>query len=384
MNLLLVSIDSLRLDFSPGVGTMVRTPRFLDLIRDFHLCRHCFSASSATRPVHTSLFTGLYPFEHGIEGQRSPAMRRGFADLFELCHRAGYTARGFSEAAEIFTGLRYAEHISPMPTDPNALSASLQGHDPTLLFLHYWSVHAPYGAADGLAFGETGRLLAAGRLDLVQERYCTAIEKLFEQHLAPLLAGLDLGAWSVFIISDHGESWRPDEPYHGQTLRNDVLRVPLYYHIPATNNLPPARDLVSLVDLFPTFLSLLDLDYPYRGFARNIHDRAAPKHYLAEIDPGPMVDGPAQQQTLFPATNYGRQWALFDAANKFSYDESTQREELVTTFSEAPIFALGSNRPYHQAYAELRSASSYVQGDFGPGADRAVLRERLRKLGYLE
>ncbi|MEE3257647.1 MAG: hypothetical protein VX293_00405 [Candidatus Latescibacterota bacterium] len=384
MNLLLVSIDSLRLDFAPGVGTMVRTPRFLDLARDFHLCQHCFSVSSATRPVHTSLFSGLYPFEHGIEGQRSPAMRRGFADLFELCQRAGYTTRGFSEAPEIFTGLRYADHIAPMPSDPNALSASVPGQDPSLLFLHYWSVHTPYGAADGLAFGETGRLLASGRLDLVQERYCTAIEKLCELHLAPLLAGLDLEAWSVFIISDHGESWRPDEPYHGQTLRNDVLRVPLYYHIPTTGNPPPARDLISLVDLFPTFLSLLDLDYPYRGFARDIHDAKAPRHYLAEIDPGPMADGPAHQAPLFPATNYGRQWALFDANNKFSYDQSTQREELIATFSEEPVFALDSNQPYHQAYAELRSASSYGAMDFGPGADRTVLQERLRKLGYLE
>ena len=72
MNLLLISVDSLRLDFAPGVSAAVRTPRF-SATRDFHLCQHCFSVSSATRPVHTSLFTGLYPFEHGIEGQHSPA-----------------------------------------------------------------------------------------------------------------------------------------------------------------------------------------------------------------------------------------------------------------------------------------------------------------------
>ena len=61
MNLLLISVDSLRLDFAPGVSAAVRTPRFSDLTRDFRICQHCFSVSSATRPVHTSLFTGLYP-----------------------------------------------------------------------------------------------------------------------------------------------------------------------------------------------------------------------------------------------------------------------------------------------------------------------------------
>ena len=114
MNLLLISVDSLRLDFAPGVSAAVRTPRFSDLTCDFHLCQRCFSVSSATRPVHTSLFTGLYPFEHGIEGQQSPAMRQGFADLFTLCRRAGYAIGAFSEAPDIFTGLSYADHIAPL------------------------------------------------------------------------------------------------------------------------------------------------------------------------------------------------------------------------------------------------------------------------------
>ena len=36
MNLLLISVDSLRLDFAPGVSAAVHTPRFSDLTRDFH------------------------------------------------------------------------------------------------------------------------------------------------------------------------------------------------------------------------------------------------------------------------------------------------------------------------------------------------------------
>ena len=115
MNLLLISVDSLRLDFAPGVSAAVHTPRFSALTRDFHLCQHCFSVSSATRPVHTSLFTGLYPFEHGIEGQHSPAMRQGVTDLFDLCRRAGYAVGAFSEARDIFTGLSYADYIAPLP-----------------------------------------------------------------------------------------------------------------------------------------------------------------------------------------------------------------------------------------------------------------------------
>ena len=367
MNLLLISVDSLRLDFSPGVSAAVRTPRFSALTRDFHLCQHCFSVSSATRPVHTSLFTGLYPFEHGIEGQHSPAMRQGVADLFDLCRRAAYAVGAFSEAPDIFTGLSYADHIAPLPADEQ-LTGWLQRREPTVVFVHYWSVHPPYGAADGLAFGEVGQLLAAGRIGEVQTRYRAAIEQLFERHIAQLLAALDLSAWAVFIISDHGQSWRADEPYHGQTLCNDVLRVPLYYRLPSEE--PAGRRLISLVDLFPTFLSLLELEHPYDGFARDIRSPSPPEYYLAEIDPG-------------PAAQQGRQWSLFDASAKFTCDQSTQRETLVETFSERPLAALDT-RPYHQAYATLRAASNYVQGELAPAADRALLEQRLRQLGYLE
>ena len=367
MNLLLISVDSLRLDFSPGVSAAVRTPRFSELTRDFHLCQHCFSISSATRPVHTSLFTGLYPFEHGIEGQHSPTMRQGVADLFDLCRRAGYAVGAFSEAPDIFTGLSYANHIAPLPTD-DQLAGWRQRREPTVLFVHYWSVHPPYGAADGLAFGEVGRLLEAGQIGEVQARYRTAIEQLFEQYIARLLAALDLSAWAVFIISDHGQSWRADEPYHGQTLCNDVLRVPLYYRLPSEES--AGRTLISLVDLFPTFLSLLQLEYPYHGFARDIRSPSPPEYYLAEIDPG-------------PAAQYGRQWSLFNASAKFTCDQSTQRETLVETFSERPLAALDT-RPYHQAYAALQAASSYVQAGFDPDADRTLLEQRLRKLGYLD
>ena len=148
MNLLLISVDSLRLDFAPGISAMVRTPNFCELTRDFHLSQHCFSVSSATRPVHTSLFTGLYPYEHGIEGQQSPAMRQGFPDLFDLCQEAGFSVHGFSEATDIFTGLRFARRpLSRTPARPYKLDSNgrsdpalspLLGHSHTL-WSYRWS-----------------------------------------------------------------------------------------------------------------------------------------------------------------------------------------------------------------------------------------------------
>ena len=89
VNLLLVSIDSLRGDHLPRTRPDVTTPRFDYLTADFGMAPNCFSVSSATRPVHLSLVTGLYPFEHGILSQRHSRQRRGLPNLFDACRGAG-------------------------------------------------------------------------------------------------------------------------------------------------------------------------------------------------------------------------------------------------------------------------------------------------------
>ena len=90
MNILLISIDSLRIDYVSRTNPQIHTPRFDARTRDFCFYNGLFSASTATRPVHTSLFTGLYPFEHGIMGQSSSAMHMDLPHLFDQLEQAGY------------------------------------------------------------------------------------------------------------------------------------------------------------------------------------------------------------------------------------------------------------------------------------------------------
>ena len=134
-------------------------------------------------------------------------------------------------------------------------------------------------------------------------------------------------------------------------------------------------------------LAQLGLRHTYRGFARDIHDSDTPGHYLAEIDPGPLAEaaeGSAGPTDLFPGNTFGRQWALFDPVAKFTYDETTLREEFVSTFSEFPLAAPDDKRLYHRAYADFKASSNYADADFSQGADRDILLDRLQKLGYLQ
>ncbi len=383
MNLLLVSIDSLRVDFVARTNPQIRTPRFDEVIRDFAFSDRCFSVSSATRPVHTTLFTGLYPFEHGVLGQRTPRMRSSVPHLFEKLARVGYRVEGFSQAAQIFSGLAYAPWIRPFESEE--VQRALRAPGPRCVFLHFWETHTPYGAADGRALGETAALLAQGNRAEVVSRYCRAVVKVFEGHLAPLLTGLPLERWLVLICGDHGESWTAAEPYHGQSLENSVLRVPFFLHVPYTGAPRLETPILSLVDVFPTVLRALGVQADTGGFGRDLRLPDAEPLYLAELDPG--AKGSPDSAAIANTAGEGprnRQWAIFDAQCKFTCWEDLGEYRLEHTFSgEALPLSAGEVAGYCRRYHELRARSPYNAPQHPSWTPEAEVDRRLRDLGYL-
>ena len=395
MNLLLVSVDSLRLDHAARASdAQVHTPRFETLTGGFHFTERCFSVSSATRPVHATLVTGLYPFEHGIQGQYDQRLRPGAPRLFGRLQEAGYHVGLFSEAASIFHGIDFGAPLRDLDPSPPAGLARLRawlaetdGARRRCLFVHYWSTHAPYGASDGLAMGETARLLRGGRSQVVRERYRAAVENLFERGLAPLLERIDLGRWSIVIFGAHGESWTPDELYHGKTLRNSVLRVPLWVHVPGAGRIGwGPGEVVSLIDLYPTVGGLCGLGEMEPGFGRDLrHPSEGPRYHLAEIRPGGDDDAPQRSPTPPPAA--GTRWSVLD--HRYKLLGGNDGWELVHTWSELPARGEGPTdlaEPYLKARKAMRRPSRWTRTSPEPIAEGEdeELRRRLRALGYLD
>lgn len=396
MNLLLVSVDSLRLDHVARVpGAPVATPRFDAVSAGFAFSDRCFSVSSATRPVHTSLVTGLYPFEHGLRGQQQVRVRAGAPRLFRLFRHAGYRVGLFSEAPTVFTGIDLGAPVVALETTAAAGLEQLRtwlpnDGDDRCLFVHYWGAHTPYGAVDGRALGETARLLRGGRDDVVRARYADAVAELFEDRIAPLLGRLDLGRWAVVLFGDHGESWSPEEPYHGRTVRNAVLRVPLFVHIPLTGNPPLRRDVITLLDLFPTLVRLFRLPgEPVAGYGRDLVVGEGPREpCLAEVVPGRDVDDMRQGADAASAAG-GTRWAVFDARWKLmGQDGASDPPRLVDTWTEAA--ADGADTALAASYRQVRermlAASPWNDAPWeeAPRAGQEQrVRGRLRALGYL-
>ena len=390
MNLLLVSIDSLRLDAVSRTNARINTPGFDRLTSDFHFSDRLFSVSSATRPVHTSLFTGLYPFEHGITGQADSAVRSGVPDLFASFSEAGYATCGLSEAASIFANLPFAPRIAEYGAGFDQARRIMRSPEPAFLFLHYWRAHTPYGAADGQALGETAKLLRSGRLDLVRQRYDHAVESLLEGPVAGVLSALDLRRWCVLIFGDHGESWTAAEPYHGVTLRNSVLRVPFYIHIPGATTVPWSDSLVSIVDIFPFAASLCGLaNVDYRGYGRDFRAEGGARQILAQIDPLPGRDdltGTRDRHLALASEKPGPVWALLDKRRKFTHQAATGSSQLEATLDESPLLLGDADvAEYLSTYERMQKDSAYADLPHArvDASDDAVLQERLRALGYL-
>ena len=88
---LLISIDCWRYDALGRTNPLLNTPKFDLLTQDFSLAEKFFVSAPATRPSHTSYFTGLYPFEHGVYGQTYLKMFEGIPNLFQIFSDAGGT-----------------------------------------------------------------------------------------------------------------------------------------------------------------------------------------------------------------------------------------------------------------------------------------------------
>ncbi len=147
-------------------------------------------------------------------------------------------------------------------------------HRPLLLWAHYMDPHAPYdppGLAPEQAVSrrETGLVEAARthRTAVERERFIGAYTREIEfcdEWLGRMVEELQrTGLWDSSIVvlwSDHGEEfWEHEGWDHGQSLYDELLRVPLMIHVPGQREGRTVAAPVSLLDVMPTILELCEL-----------------------------------------------------------------------------------------------------------------------------
>jgi arylsulfatase A-like enzyme len=302
-DIVLVTVDALRADHVGAYGYARRTTPNLDRLAEGGVVfDFAYSPTPHTSYAVTSLMTGKY---------MRPLVLQGLGDDSETwasyLRRYGYrTAALYPPAvffidAERFTGFRdrgldfeYRRvEFAPALARADAVRAYLarQPSDRRLfLWVHLFEPHEPYEAHPEHPFG-----------DRDVDRYDSEIAAADDGIGAVVDAVRAVRPNAVAIVAaDHGEEFSEHGGrYHGTTVYEEQVRVPLVFNAPGL--LPPHRVAapVQLVDLLPTVLAGLSVPRPARVRGADLGPWLAglPPPAPASPSPGPSLPGFAFAET---------------------------------------------------------------------------------------
>ncbi|MCZ6507562.1 MAG: sulfatase, partial [Acidobacteria bacterium] len=435
----LVTIDTLRADHLSSFGYPLETTPWLDSIVERGVVfRRAYSHSATTKPSHSSLFTSLYPLEHGVL-KNTQVLSNEFLTMAEMMRSAGYRTAGFVSTDVPLGGNigQGFEHWDlPKWQDPNAkhslyrtaeetvnraiawLAAEASVDERLFLWVHLYDPHNPLqppaehrgviAAAATQIRDEHTRLLARrdvpargpSRYDKIL-RYDGEI-RYADSQLARLERSLDqqgLNRNALWIVtSDHGQGLGAHGWFgHSVQIYNAQLHVPLVVWF-ADGTVPP-RDVedhvVGHVDVLPTLAELVGGDLsaqilPIRGRSLAPFLRGAPaarsrsfafaqRSEYASPTRRRRSRGNYEPGSRFALQSLDFKYLLFtEGANEF-YDLRADPYELVNLIDD----------PEHQAHserfkAEIKALVESSTNDRDVGSVSAEDMERLRALGYIQ
>lgn len=313
--------DTFRADLlAVSGGDPALTPRMNTWAAAGRAFTHARATSPWTLPSHTTMFTGLYPFQHGVTSHRQRISDQ-LVTLAERMHAAGYRTVGItdglyvSETYGLDQGFEsFFEHDLGMAFEDTTLpsiQAALAGDDgrPLFLFVQTYNVHTPYqvSPATRAAFPELFDPAITGehwiwprfqkRVDAARAAGLTADDPAyrelaaelhsmylgnvhdFDAHFQAVLDAFDAAGTGdpVFVLtSDHGEAFlEHGYLFHSHSTYEEEVHVPLVFHGPG---IAPRVDAApaSLIDLAPTIAALADINGAPDWVGRSLFAPAGP------------------------------------------------------------------------------------------------------------
>jgi len=300
-NILLISIDTLRADSLPPYGSRRQTaPTIKALAQQGVVFQRSWSQAPSTSPTHASMFTGVYPSEHGVMGTDGRLPQRWYT-LAEHLQAHGMRTWASTSSVRFAHGVQldqgfdsYSVFAKGTQTDKTdkALEVALNGISaepdrPWFGFVHLMDVHAPYNVPEPhqsrFLDGRTSTVPASNTVKFIHKNRQN-VYGVTDQQVEDLRAMYDGGVsfvdtriaaiWDavrslerptlIVITADHGEAFfEKDYLGHGAFLYEPIMRVPLIFWGPGLVPEGEHRStLASSVDLFPTLTAFTGLPVP--------------------------------------------------------------------------------------------------------------------------
>ncbi len=264
-NVLLITVDALRPDHLGTYGYERKTSPALDrfaqeaIVFERAYAQAPHSSYSISSLMSSHYIHQLVDLEVGLPNETLASTLAGAgyhtAAFFTegIFHTEGTRLADFDKSAFGFE--RFDHTAAPAENMTDMVLAEIhraQGEQlsPMLVWAHYFDVHEPYRATD---FGSSD----IDRYDSEIKRTDAAIERLIKS-----ARQLTKHEWVIALTSDHGEEFRDHGGlYHGSTLFDEQIRVPLMFYVPGFEPQRIAKP-VELVDVTPTLLSLVGAPIP--------------------------------------------------------------------------------------------------------------------------
>lgn len=420
-DVIVITLDTTRADHLGTYGYYRETSPRLDRFAATSLVFDRFIVPMATTlPTHMSLWTGVWPTEHGIEanvmhGGKAFVPSPGLSSLAQILQDKGYATGAFVSAAPLddqsgaLEG--FGHHTQPKryerpaeQTTDDALAWLGEQDGPMLMWVHYYDPHNPFRAPEAYTDlfdpndARVSTWMTERNISPVAKRptgqkvrakpsihgYDAEIRYMDDQ-FGRLLEGLEmsgrLGNALVVVMGDHGEGLNQhDQPAHG-LVWNEQLHAPLFIKAPGV--LPERVDAItSAADVFPTALALVDLPGE-ASFLKQVSGRDV----RATTDKRPVLSQTSRRQLEFgqpltyALTGERYKCTMVEGQPAVLFDLETDPFELAP-ISESPELTACQAELTQTLEAQRARAKALGSGQTTDvDADRM---DELRELGYLD
>jgi len=283
LNILFITLDTTRADHLGCYGyNRVETPNIDRLAETGILFKNAICQAPLTLPSHSSIFTGTYPFYHGVRDNGGFYLEPDKITLAEVLKENGMATSAFIGAFVLDSrwgldqGIDYYYDNFDFAKYKRISLDSVQREGGEVIeaffewfeknyqkkffsWIHFYDPHIPYEPPEPYQTRYSKRPwgLYDGEIAYVDELIGKVLDKLSERDV--------LEKTLIVIVGDHGESLgQHEENLHGFFIYDASISVPLIIHFPSSKlGGKKINECVETIDIMPTLLQILGLPLPH-------------------------------------------------------------------------------------------------------------------------
>jgi len=317
LNILFFTLDTTRADHLGCYGyDRAETPNMDRLAETGILFKNATCQVPLTLPSHSSMFTGTYPFYHGVRDNGGFYLEPERTTLAEVLKVHGMATSAFVGAFVVDSrwgldqGIDYYYDNFDFAKYKRISLDSVQREGGEVIeaffewfeknyqkkffsWIHFYDPHTPYDPPEPYKtrFSKWNWGLYDGEIAYVDELIGKVLDKLIEKDV--------LKKTLIVIVGDHGESLgQHKENAHGFFIYDAAISVPLIIKLPSQSlKAKKVNARVETIDIMPTLLQILGLPLPSEVQGKSLLPLILDKHSNQERF--------AYSETYYPRYHFG-------------------------------------------------------------------------------